>query len=231
MSSYLIIGLTITFGWIIAWVFHRRSYKSLLENLELIAIEKNGTIKKGRGGALPNLQFTHEGKDVEVSSASTGISGDSERYSYVLFSGLDFKGFEFRILPKSVQTIIDNKIGIRKQIPTGDSLLDKYFSVYSNDKDKIFKILNYETKSDLLKWAQKKPINRISDIRNYDDKIIYCVYGELKDRYEFEQLVKSAIDFYDSHKEVILNISKIANQQKILFFHSSSKLFDSRLLS
>ncbi len=40
MSSYLIIGLTITFGWIIAWVFHRRSYKSLLENLELIAIEK-----------------------------------------------------------------------------------------------------------------------------------------------------------------------------------------------
>ena len=105
----------------------------------------------------------------------------------------------------------DNKIGIRKQIPTGDSLLDKYFSVYSNDKDKIFKILNYETKSDLLKWAQKKPINRISDIRNYDDKIIFCVYGELKDRYEFEQLVKSAIDFYDSHKEVLLNISKIAN--------------------
>jgi len=211
MSSYLIIGLTITFGWIIAWVFHRRSYKSLLENLELIAIEKNGTIKKGRLFSLPKLYFTHEGKDVEVSSASTGISGDSERYTYVLFSGLDFKGFEFRILPKSVQTIIDNKIGIRKQIPTGDSLLDKYFSVYSNDKDKIFKILNYETKSDLLKWAQKKPINRISDIRNFDDKIIFCVYGELKDRYEFEQLVKSAIDFYDSHKEVLLNFSKLAN--------------------
>ncbi len=210
MSSYLIIGLTITFGWIIAWVFHRRSYKSLLENLELIAIEKNGTIKKGRLFSLPKLYFTHEGKDVEVSSASTGISGESERYTYVLFSGLDFKGFEFRILPKSVQTIIDNKIGIRKQIPTGDSLLDKYFSVYSNDKDKIFKILNYETKSDLLKWAQKKPINRISDIRNYDDKIIFCVYGELKDRYEFEQLVKSAIDFYDSHKEVLLNFSNVA---------------------
>jgi len=210
MSSYLIIGLIIIFGWIIAWVFHRRSYKSLLENLELIAIEKSGTIKKGRLFSLPKLYFTHEGKDVEVSSASTGISGESERYTYVLFSGLDFKGFEFRILPKSVQTIIDNKIGIRKQIPTGDSLLDKYFSVYSNDKDKIFKILNYETKSDLLKWAQKKPINRISDIRNYDDKIIFCVYGELKDRYEFEQLVKSAINFYDSHKEVLLNFSNVA---------------------
>ena len=210
MSSYLIIGLTITFGWIIAWVFHSRSYKSLLENLELIAIEKSGTIKKGRLFSLPKLYFTHDGKDVEVSSASTGISGHSERYTYVLFSGLDFKGFEFRILPKSVQTIIDNKIGIRKQIPTGDSLLDKYFSVYSNDKDKIFKILNYETKSDLLKWAQKKPINKISDIRNYDDKIIFCVYGELKDRYEFEQLLKSAIDFYDSHKEVFLNFSNVA---------------------
>ncbi len=210
MSSYLIIGLTIIFGWIIAWVFHRRSYKSLFENLELIAIEKSGTIKKGRLFSLPKLYFTHEGKDVEVSSASTGISGESERYTYVLISGLDFKGFEFRILPKSVQTIIDNKIGIRKQIPTGDSLLDKYFSVYSNDKDKIFKILNYETKSDLLKWAQKKPINKISDIRNYDDKIIFCVYGELKDRYEFEQLLKSAIDFYDSHKEVLLNFSNVA---------------------
>ncbi len=210
MSSYLIIGLTITFGWIVAWIFHSRSYKSLLENLELIAIEKSGTIKRGRLFSLPKLYFTHDGKDVEVSSASTGISGQSERYTYVLFSGLDFKGFEFRILPKSVQTIIDNKIGIRKQIPTGDSLLDKYFSVYSNDKDKIFKILNYETKSDLLRWAEKKPINKISDIRNYDDKIIFCVYGELKDQYEFEQLVKSAIDFYDSHKEVLLNFSNVA---------------------
>jgi len=210
MSSYLIIGLIIIFGWIIAWVFHRRSYKSLLENLELIAIEKSGTIKRGRLFSLPKLYFTHDGKDVEVSSASTGISDQSERYTYVLFSGLDFKGFEFRILPKSVQTIIDNKIGIRKQILTGDSLFDKYFSVYSNDKDKILKILDDETKSDLLKWAQKKPINKISDIRNYDDKFIFCVYGELKDRYEFEQLVKSAIDFYDSHKEVLLNFSNVA---------------------
>jgi len=113
---------------------------------------------------------------------------------------LDFKGFEFRILPKSVQTIIDNKIGIRKQIPTGDSLLDKYFSVYSNDKDKILKILDDETKSDLLNWAQKKPINKISDIRNYDDKFIFCVYGELIDHYEYERLIKSAIAFYDSVK-------------------------------
>lgn len=210
MSSYLIIGLTITFGWIIAWVFHSRSYKSLLENLELIAIEKSGTIKRGRLFSLPKLYFTHDGKDVEVSSASTGISGESKRYTYVLFSGLDFKGFEFRILPKSVQTIIDNKIGIRKQISIGDRLFDKYFSVYSNDKDKILKILDDETKSDLFKWAQKKPINKISDIRNYDDKIIFCVYGELKDRYEFKQLVKSTTDFYDSHKEVLLNFSNVA---------------------
>ena len=210
MSSYLIIGLTITFGWIIAWVFHRRSYKSLLENLELIAIEKSGTIKKGRLFSLPKLYFTHDGKDVEVSSASTGISGQSERYTYVLFSGLDFKGFEFRILPKSVRTIVDDKLAIKRQIPIGDRLFDKYFSVYYNDRDKILKFLDDETKSDLLKWAQKKPINKISDIRNYDDKFIFRVYGELKDRYEFEQLLKSAIDFYDSHKEVLLNFSNVA---------------------
>ncbi len=210
MSSYLIIGLTITFGWIIAWVFHSRSYKSLLENLELTAIEKSGTIKKGRLFSLPKLYFTHDGKDVEVSSASTGISGQSERYTYVLFSGLDFKGFEFRILPKSVRTIVDDKLAIKRQIPIGDRLFDKYFSVYYNDRDKILKFLDDETKSDLLKWAQKKPINKISDIRNYDDKFIFCVYGELKDRYEFEQLVKSAIDFHDSHKEVLLNFSNVA---------------------
>jgi len=210
MSSYLIIGLIIIFGWIIAWVFHSRSYKSLLENLELIAIEKSGTIKRGRLFSLPKLYFTHDGKDVEVSSASTGISGQSERYTYVLLSGLDFKGFEFRILPKLVRTIIDDKLAIKKQISIGDSLFDKYFSVYSNDKDKILKILDDEIKSDLLKWAQKKPVNKISNIRNYDDNFIFCVYGELKDRYEFEQLVKSAIDFYDSHKEVLLNFSNIA---------------------
>lgn len=160
--------------------------------------------------SLPKLYFTHDGKDVEVSSASTGISGQSERYTYVLFSGLDFKGFEFRILPKSVRTIVDDKLAIKRQIPIGDRLFDKYFSVYSNDKDKSLKFLDDEIKSDLLKWAQKKPINKISDIRNYDDKFIFCVYGELKDRYEFEQLLKSAIDFYDSHKEVLLNFSNVA---------------------
>jgi len=92
--------------------------------------------------SLPKLYFTHDGKDVEVSSASTGISGQSERYTYVLFSGLDFKGFEFRILPKSVRTIVDDKLAIKRQIPIGDRLFDKYFSVYYNDRDKILKFLD-----------------------------------------------------------------------------------------
>ena len=199
MSSYLTIGIVITLGWILAWILHSRSYKSLLENLKLLSAEKNGTIKQGIF-TLPKLYFTHDGKQVELSSASTGASGESETYTYVLISGLDFDGFEFRILPKSVQTIIDDKLGIKKQIFTEDSLFDKYLTVYSNNKDKISKILNDETKSDLLKWTEKKPINMISDIRNYDDKLIFCVYGELKDHYEFKQLLKSAILYYDALK-------------------------------
>jgi hypothetical protein len=214
MNSYLTLGLIIIAGWVLARILHSRSYKSLLENLKLLAGQKNGTIKKGILFSLPKLHFIHDGKRVELSSASTGVSGESQRYTYVLISGMDFKGFEFRILPKSVQTIVDDKIGIKKQISTENPLFDKYLSVYSNDKDQISKILKDEIKSDLLKWAQKKPINKISDIRNYDDKLIFCVYGELKDRYEFERLLKSAINFYHSLKEDLLNFSKIAIKQK-----------------
>ena len=210
MSSYLTIGIVITLGWILAWILHRRSYQSLLENLKLLSAEKSGTIKQ-RILTLPKLHFTYDGKQVEISSASTGASGESETYTYVLISGLDFDGFEFRILPKSVQTIIDDKLGIKKQIFTEDSLFDKYLTVYSNDKDKILKILNDETKSDLLKWTEKKPINMISDIRNYDDKLIFCVYGKLKDQYDFERLINSAMNFYNSQYQALISFGDIAN--------------------
>ncbi len=86
--------------------------------------------------------------------------------------------------------MINDKIGIKKQISTGDTLFDRYFSVYSSDKDQILKILSSDIKSDLLKWAEKEPVNNISDIRNYDNKFIFCVIGEIKNQYEFNELIK-----------------------------------------
>ncbi|NIT14145.1 MAG: hypothetical protein GTN99_07890, partial [Candidatus Dadabacteria bacterium] len=177
MSHYLVIALVALLGLLTGWIFHTRTKKSLLKNLRLLALEKDGIIKQGLF-TLPKLHYKYDGKEVEISSASTGSSAESEQYTYVLINGIDFKGFEFRLIPKSIQTVIDTAFNIHKQIPTGYAEFDDYFSVYSNSRDKMLKILNDKVRSDLLDWAEKKSVNSINDIRNYDDKLIFSISGE-----------------------------------------------------
>jgi hypothetical protein len=203
MIKIMIIAVIVTCGSIVGWLFHRRSSQPMMHAFEMLADERNGTLKKATFLMLPKLFLSHNGKQVEVSSASTGIKGKSERYTYVLFSDFDSKGFEFRILPKSSQTFIDEKFGVRKTVSTVDTLLDQYLSVSANAHGTLIAVLTDEIKSDLLTWAQEKPRNKISDIRNYDDRLIFCVDGTLGDYSEYVRLIKSATDFHDCLENVL----------------------------
>ncbi len=118
MNTALIIGIIILGGMSLGFVLYHRSVRNLKPILIRRAAEKNGTVESPSLFLMPKLLFFHSGKKVEVSSASTGIAGESVRYTYAVFNGLDFEGFEFRILPRSLQTIGDKWIGRKKQMST-----------------------------------------------------------------------------------------------------------------
>ena len=98
VNTALIIGMVILGGVSLGWVLHHRSVRRMLPILTRLAAEKNGKVELPSLFLMPKLRFSHSGTEVEVSGASTGIAGESRRYTYAKFIGLDFKSFKFRIL-------------------------------------------------------------------------------------------------------------------------------------
>ena len=155
--------------------------------------------------------FSYYGTEMEMSSASTGIDGESIRYTYALFKGLASKNFEFRIRPRSLQAVADEWAGFKKPMATEVGKLKKRLVIYTNDDRLMEAVLSERIQADLLFWADGERENRISDIRNYDDKLIYAVTGTLNNYEEFKLLLDSACRFFDVVYNVVSNSSKLAN--------------------
>ena len=130
MNTALFIGLVILVGVSLGWVLHQRTVRRMSPILTRLTAEINGKVESFSLFLMPKLRFSHSGTEVEVSSASTGIAGESKRYTYAKFIELDFNNFEFRILPRSFQTIGDKWIRQKKPTPTGGDMLDKRLSIY-----------------------------------------------------------------------------------------------------
>jgi hypothetical protein len=211
MKIALLIGLVILGGLGLGWVLHHRSVRHMAPILRQLAAEKNGIVESPSLFLMPQLRFSHSGTEVEVSSASTGIAGESTRYTYAVFAGLDSKSFMFRILPRSLQTIGDKWIRQKKPISTGVDKLDKRLAIYTNNDSLMKSVLSERIQADLLSWAEQKTVNRINDIRNYDDNLIFAVTGTLKNYEEYKLLLDTACRFYDAVTNVVSNSPKTPN--------------------
>ncbi|MEH6578463.1 MAG: hypothetical protein V7731_15490 [Amphritea sp.] len=198
MNNALLIGVLILGGLSLGWALHRRSVRQMKPILRRLAAEKNGIIEPPSPFLMPKLRFLRAGTEVEVSSASTGIDGESSRYTYALFTGLDLKSFEFRILPQSLQSIGDKWIGLKKPMSTRANEFDKLLVIYTNNEQLMEAVLSDRIQADLLSWAKQKPMNRISDIRNYDGNLLFAVTGDLKSYEEYKLLLDTACRFYDA---------------------------------
>jgi len=211
MNTALIIGIIILGGVSLGLILHHRSVRNMKPILIRLAAEKNGTVESPSLFLMPKLRFYHSGTKVEVSSASTGISGESVRYTYAVFAGPDSKNFMFRILPISLQTIGDKWILQRKPISTGIDKLDKCLAIYTNNDLMMKSVLSERIQADLLSWAEQKKENKINDIRNYDDNLIFAVTGAVKNYEDYKLLLETACRFYDAVVNVMSNSSKASN--------------------
>jgi len=211
MNTALLIGTVILVGVCLGWIFHHRSIRHMKPILTRLAAEKSGTVEFPSLFLRPKLRFSHLGADVEISNASSGIADESTRYTYAVFTGLDSKNFKFRILPRSLQTIGDNWIIKKKPLSTGIDKLDKRLAIYTNNDILMKSLFSERIQADLLSWAEQKTVNRISDIRNYDDKLIFAVTGTLKQYEEYKFFLDTACRFYDAVASVVLNLRKAPN--------------------
>jgi hypothetical protein len=83
--------------------------------------------------------------------------------------------------------------------------------IYTNNDPLMKAVLSDRIQADLLSWAEQKTENRISDIRNYDDKLIFAVTGTLKKYEEYTLLLDTACRFYDAVTNVVSDCSKVLN--------------------
>jgi hypothetical protein len=211
MNTALFIGLVILVGVDLGWVLHQRAIRRMSPILTRLAAEMNGKVESSNLFLMPKLRFSHLGTEVEISSASTGIAGESRRYTYTKFIGFDFNNFEFRILPRSFQTIGDKWIRQKKPISIGVDKLDKRLSIYSNNEPLLKATLSARIQADLLLWAEQKTDNRVSDIRNYDDNLIFAVVGDLESYEEYKLLLDTACRFFDAVTKVVSKHSNETN--------------------
>ena len=211
MNTALFIGLVILAGVSLGWVLHQRATRRMSPILTRLAAEMNGKVESSSLFLMPTLQFWHSGTEVGVSTASTGIAGESVRYTYALFAGLNSKNFMFRILPRSLQTIGDKWIMKRKPMSTGVDKLDKCLAIYTNNDPLMKSVLSERIQADLLSWAEQKRENKINDIRNYNDNLIFAVAGDLESYEEYKLLLDTACRFYDAVINVMPNSSKASN--------------------
>jgi hypothetical protein len=199
MSEGTIITLFVATGLLIGWFMHGRSSRTLTSIMGRLAAEKNGVLESGTFLRLPKLLLSHNGKKMEISAASSGKEGSSP-YTYVLFQDVESAGLEFRILPKSAQTVIDGVLGLKKAALSGHPPLDKSLVIYTNDEDALGALLSERVQQALLGWVTKNR-NRIQDIRIHDKKLIFCVDGILSDTADFRQLIDGACLLYDALDE------------------------------
>ena len=209
MNTASIIGLFILFGGGLALVLHYRSVRHMTPILSRLATEENGVIKS-YPFVMPKLLYSRSGMDVEVSNASTGIDGQSIEYTYVLFDGMPSHGLEFRIQPRSILTVTDEWTGFKKPMDTDIGRLKEFFAIHTNDDVLMQAILDNSIQDDLLFWTEGGK-NRISDIRNYDGKVIYAVTGMLDDYEGFRMLLDSGGRFVDRFACVVSNVSDPTN--------------------
>jgi len=199
MSEGTIITLFVATGLLIGWFMHGRSSRTLTSIMGRLAAEKNGVLESGTFLRLPKLLLSHNGKEMEISAASSGKEGSSP-YTYVLFQDVESAGLEFRILPKSAQTVIDGVLGLKKAALSGHPLLDKSLVIYTNDEDALGALLSERVQQAILGWVTKNR-NRIQDIRIHDNQLIFCVDGILSDTADFRQLIDGACLLYDALAE------------------------------
>lgn len=202
MDSLSVITLIIVVVGGLSLVYYNWSVKRFKPILARLAASKKGLVRSPPL-LMPKLTYSHMEWGVEFSCASTGIDGRSQLYTYVLFDQVQLPGFDFRIKPRSIETSISRKLGANGLVELELGELDRLVSICTSDRDLLKRVFNPTITKDLLFWAGHEK-HSIHSVRNYDDKLIYSVFGMIDNDHDAKILIDSATNLVVRLSEIQL---------------------------
>lgn len=188
----------------VSWVNRNRKLQMLVAAFKKVADEEQGEVVTGGLSLRPRLRLTYAGKPLEVSFAATGTSiSQASEYSFALFREMPETSLRFQILPITGKKIIERQIGLKDRALTGHADVDANFVIHANDAEKLRVLLTPEVVQDLAMWAKPESQPRLGEIRNFDDKLVFCANTLLDRPQDIQLLVSSAKILADAYMATV----------------------------
>jgi hypothetical protein len=197
----------------VGYVICKKEKRKIDEILKMLALERNGKIKKVFG-TYSQLNFEYNNVNVIVSAMSGG-GGSGRSYrppqtfaQFNFFSSPD--KFFFRIRGKSTQTVIEKIFGF-VEIQIGEPILDQQFFIQGRDQNFLRNLLNPNIQSKIIELNKGQGMEAsFQKVKYFDgrewvekprfDVTIYKVSTEHQD---YVDLIDTAILFCDQMRKLI----------------------------
>ena len=193
MKPILIITGVVLITFFIAWLVYNKRLQIITNIYKEIAEKEGGDVETGGLSLRPQVKLWYKGTPVLISHAYTGtLSAKPGYYTYAQISDLPKATFNFRIVPTSKLDQIDLKM-MRNKINTEINELDEIYTISSNPPEQMKAFLTPDVVSMLIKWSQQylDNGNGIEDIHNYEDKLVFSIFGIPENHAIYDQLLES----------------------------------------
>jgi len=205
MKLILIIAGVVVVAVFIAWLIYNKRLQNITSIYKEIAERQGGEVETGGLSLQPRLKLWYQGTPILISHAYTGtLSAKPGYYTYAQFSQLPKTAFRFRIVPTAKLDQIDQQM-MRHKMRLGIDELDEHFTASSNQPEHMQALLTPEVIKNLLEWVQASELDGIEDIHNFEDKLVFSIFGTPPDYAAYQKLLTSAKLFLDAYLAAMIS--------------------------
>ena len=205
MKIILIITGVVLVAVFITWLVYNKRLQIITNIYKEIAERQGGEVETGGMSLHPRLRLWYQGTPILISHAYTGtLSAKPGYYTFAQFSQLPKTAFKFRIVPTSKLDQTEQQM-MRHRMSSGIDALDDHYTISSNQPDQMQTLLTPEVIRDLQEWGQTSETDGIEDIHNFEDKLVFSIFGTPQDVAVYQKLLNSAKLFLDAYLAVMIS--------------------------
>lgn len=205
MKPILIIAGVVLIAVFIASLAYNKFLQTITNVYKDVSEKEGGEVETGGLSLRPRLKLWYKGTPVVISHAYTGtLSAKPGYYTFAQFWDLPRPKFRFRIVPTKRLDQLEKEL-MRHKMETGIQELDSAFTISSNHPEKMKSILTADVVDTLLEWLRVSTDNGIEDIHNYEDKLVFSIYGVPQEHAVYHQLLDSAKLLLQAYLDVVIS--------------------------
>ena len=192
MKPILIIAGVVLIAAFISWLVYNKRLQVITTTYKNVAEKEGGEVETGGLSLRPSLKLWYQGTPVLISHAYTGtLSAKPGYYTFAQFCDLPRPSFKFRITPTMKLDPLELQM-MRHKVVTGIQELDDIYTICSNPPEQMQAFLTPEVIKMLLDWSHRSAENGIEDIHNFEDKLVFSIFGIPQEHAVYHHLLDSA---------------------------------------